>query len=78
MSEIKLDTILGSQPIVGPYLRTLTLPADPTADEVSLDRVATYISIVPIEKSVTYGAADRQIRVDALHTQIKLGSFGKM
>jgi len=68
VSELQLNFVSWSEPIRTPRLRALPLPANPTADQISIIPVSSTPGIIEIVEAVAKGASERVIRVNSFNS----------
>jgi len=68
---VELQTISPTEPVVGPSLCALSLATYPTAQQLTLVRVAVEVSVVKVEKTMAQSATGRQVRVHTLDAQVE-------
>src|SRR5207245_413584 len=74
VTEIQLNPIARVEPVVCPSLGTLSLPTDPTSQQIRVVRISIQISPCPVVIPVVVRAYDARIgniRVDALGSEIQ-------
>src|SRR6202011_2293931 len=78
MPKIELQTVASVEPIVGPRLGALPLPADPTTNQISVICLSVSPSKIKIIETVTEVAPERIVRIDAFHSKIQFGQPRKL
>jgi hypothetical protein len=68
--EVKLQPATRIEPVVGPRLSSLSLPTDPTDEQVAIVSLSASVGKIKKIETVADGAPNRIIGVNTLYTQV--------